>query len=508
MAEVDTARRASGHATPDGEHPATSVPATLRRAWWLPLVFVGVSLLALAVVPIVTSARVRQIRHALTQVSDPARVLVHDVQRTLAVQMLALGELSRPASSGTGSADVARARLRYRTALAEERRDEVSLAPLAREAGPAVLESFVEFRTISNQWHRAAAPLASTSASALSTVAPRPVTDVARADAMAEVAVAAAGRLESRLASVRDAQRMQISDVERWDRTLPALLASVAVVSIFVVVWAGRQILALADHAERARQVLVAANATREGLMRGVTHDLKNPLGAALGYAQLLEDGALGAVSDAQREVVVRMRRLVQLSVDTVGELLELSRSEGGQLRLSPVRTDAAALVRDAAGDYQAAAQAAALTLDVTGIDAPVPLTTDPRRVRQVLGNMLSNALKYTPGGGVVRVTLATGPGQVTVSVTDTGPGIPAEFQDRVFDEFFRVPSTRGTAAGTGVGLTISRRIARLLGGDLTLASPPEGGARFTLSLPIDRPAAAAQRAGASATRTNVSAAA
>ncbi|MDP1890032.1 MAG: HAMP domain-containing sensor histidine kinase [Gemmatimonadaceae bacterium] len=470
--------------------------------------FVGVSLLALAVVPIVTSARVRQIRRALTQVSDPARVLVHDVQRTLAVHTLALGELSRPASSRTGPEDVGRAGLRYRTALAEERRDEVSLAPLARDAGPAVLETFVEFRTISNQRHRAAAPLVSANASAIPTVAPRPVTDVAPTDAMAEAAVAAAGRLESRLASVRDAQRIQISDVERWDRTLPALLASVTVVSIFVVVWARRQILALADHAERARQVLVAASATSEGLMRGVTHDLMYPLGTALGNAQILEDGALGAVSDSQREVVVRMRRLVQLSVDTVGELLELSRSEGGQLRLSPVRTDAAALVRDSAGDYRAAAPAAALTLDVTRIEAPVPVTTDARRVRQVLGNMLSNALKYTPGGGVVQVSLATGPGQVTVSVTDAGPGIPAAFQDRVFDEFFRVPSTRDTAAGTGVGLTISRRIARLLGGDLTLASPPEGGARFTPSLPIDRPAVAARRSGASTMRANVSAAA
>jgi signal transduction histidine kinase len=138
--------------------------------------------------------------------------------------------------------------------------------------------------------------------------------------------------------------------------------------------------------------------------------------------------------------------------------------------------------------DYRAMANSAGLTLEVDA-SAPVGLVeTDPVRVRQVLGNLLSNAVKYTPRGGCVQVkasvvTDATVGRAVALSIVDDGPGIPPAMHERVFEEFFRVPTTSG-ADGAGVGLAIARRVSRMLGGDLRLSETPGGGATFTLLLP------------------------
>lgn len=119
-------------------------------------------------------------------------------------------------------------------------------------------------------------------------------------------------------------------------------------------------------------------------------------------------------------------------------------------------------------------------------------MQSDPRRIRQVLDNLLSNAIKYTPERGAVTVSVGrnavTGDARVTVS--DTGPGIPDDMRAMIFDEFFRlrgheIDSRAGAPSGTGVGLAISRRIARLLGGDLTVSAGVDGGAAFTLTLPL-----------------------
>jgi signal transduction histidine kinase len=246
----------------------------------------------------------------------------------------------------------------------------------------------------------------------------------------------------------------------------------------------------------------------KAGLMRGVTHDLKNPLGAAASYVDLLAEDVAGPLTDEQRRIVGRVSRLVSISLETVSDLLELSRVEAGHLAVEAVPTDVAHLAREAAGDFEASARSARLALDVRAVDALPIVETDPARVRQVLGNLLSNAIKYTPREGrvVVRATCeqrnvrldcsgrgTASPGGavppegawVALAVEDTGPGIPPAYRERIFDEFFRPPSTPTDASGTGVGLAISRRIARLLGGDVTVADASGGGSVFTLWLPV-----------------------
>jgi PAS domain S-box-containing protein len=247
----------------------------------------------------------------------------------------------------------------------------------------------------------------------------------------------------------------------------------------------------LLEESELRREELERVTESRARLMRGFSHDLKNPLGAADGYAQVLADGVLGELSERQRQSVERIRRSIHTSLDLIRELLELARAEAGQIALEFTRTDVAASAREAVQDFQARATEAGLALV---INAPAALSTetDARRVRQILDNLISNAVKYgEQGSATVTVeTKARGPATrrgewIALSVTDTGPGIPEEKHEQVFQEFTRLDPS--APHGAGVGLAISRRIARLLGGDITLKSAPGRGSTFTLWLPKER---------------------
>jgi signal transduction histidine kinase len=247
----------------------------------------------------------------------------------------------------------------------------------------------------------------------------------------------------------------------------------------------------LFEESERRREELERVTESRARLMRGFSHDVKNPLGAADGHAQILAEGVLGELSQQQLESVERIRRSIHNSLDLIEDLLELARAESGQITLEFTRTDVAAVAREAAQDFRAGATEAGLEL-VVNVPEEQFIETDSRRARQVLGNLISNAVKYGAEGQVTLTveTKAAGPKEgggewVALSVTDTGPGIPEEKQEQVFQEFTRLDPA--APHGAGVGLAISRRIARLLGGDITLSSEPGRGSTFTLWLPAVR---------------------
>jgi len=172
--------------------------------------------------------------------------------------------------------------------------------------------------------------------------------------------------------------------------------------------------------------------------------------------------------------------------VQTVTDLLELARADSGGLQVEFAESDLGALAREAVDDHRGSAREHGLSIDVAA--ATSPIVTDPLRVRQILANLLSNAIKYTPSGGQVSVSLvpeaAVGrSGRVGVEVRDTGPGIPSELQPHLFEEFFRVRAAGSAVRGNGLGLAISRRLARLIGGDLTFREGESHGAVFTLWL-------------------------
>lgn len=244
--------------------------------------------------------------------------------------------------------------------------------------------------------------------------------------------------------------------------------------------------------ADRRREELERVSESRTRLMRGFSHDVKNPLGAADGYAALLEEGIGGELSESQQRSVHGIRRSIQSSLHLIDELLELARAEAGQIELNVERVDAAALAREVAEDFRGQVNAAGLVLEIRAPSA-LPVESDRNRVRQILSNLVSNAVKYTRDGRVIvdasfrSDDAAPRPGEwVVICVIDTGPGIPEEKRAAIFQEFTRLDAT--AAHGAGVGLTISRRIARLLGGDVTVESEVGRGSTFTLWLPASTP--------------------
>jgi PAS domain S-box-containing protein len=243
----------------------------------------------------------------------------------------------------------------------------------------------------------------------------------------------------------------------------------------------------LLEESEQRREELERVTESRARLMRGFSHDLKNPLGAAAGHAQILAEGVLGELSPQQLDSVERIHRSIQTSLGLIQDLLELARAESGQIALAFTRTNVAAVAREAAQDFQAQATEAGMALHVNAPDT-LYVETDARRVSQILHNFISNCVKHgLPGPVTVTVETkardpAARPGEwVALRVTDTGPGIPQEKHEQLFQEFTRLDPN--APPGTGLGLAISRRIARLLGGDITLRSEPGRGSTFTLWL-------------------------
>jgi signal transduction histidine kinase len=249
----------------------------------------------------------------------------------------------------------------------------------------------------------------------------------------------------------------------------------------------------LLDEAREGRLALERLMRSRQRLMRGFSHDVKNPLGAADGYADLLSAGIYGALTPKQSECVQRIRASIHRALDLIDDLHELARAETGNIALRRQVIDPGEMARTAADEYRGAAEAGGLPLTV---DLPPDLPaieTDGGRVRQIIGNLLSNAIKYTRTGSIVlRVRdypfeeIGPTTGWVHFDVIDTGIGIPPDKRETIFEEFSRLGGN--DRAGAGLGLAISKRLAEALGGEILVESDLGHGSMFTLRLPVRPP--------------------
>ena len=259
-----------------------------------------------------------------------------------------------------------------------------------------------------------------------------------------------------------------------------------------------RKIHLLAD-AERRRRETESLLESRSRLMRGFSHDVKNPLGAAEGQLALLADSVFGKLPAEQRVSIARARASIRTALRLIDSLVELARVETGGLAIERVPMDVRSVAQEVAEEYRAAAKEKGLELEFRLPETLPIIHSDVDRVRQILANLVVNAVKYTERGRItVSVELceadprAPGPGRwVAIAVSDTGPGIPEDQQEAIFGEFIRLDTGRDRRRGAGLGLAISRRLARLLGGDITLESKLGKGSTFTLWLQQDRPVAA-----------------
>ena len=251
------------------------------------------------------------------------------------------------------------------------------------------------------------------------------------------------------------------------------------------------------DHAQRAAEESMRQQHDLEHVMevqarlvRGFSHDLKNPLGAARGYADLLATGVKGDLAPDQRESVERIRANIEASLDLIEDLVSYASRKMEKLDIRPSPTDIQQVVREMADEYRAQVEAAGLDLQLDLPDDIPLICSDRIRIRQILGNLLSNAVKYTEQGPVgmraeVHQNGATPEGgeAIAIRVADTGTGIPAEKQSLLFQEFARLDPT--ATAGVGLGLSISRTIAHALAGEITVESTEGQGSTFTLWLPL-----------------------
>jgi signal transduction histidine kinase len=221
------------------------------------------------------------------------------------------------------------------------------------------------------------------------------------------------------------------------------------------------------------------------------SHELRAPLTGIKWNADLLLEGDEGRLTPGQRAYVTHIREINDRLTELVNELLNVSRLEVGTVKLRPERLDLSALidavVKELSGPIEAKRQK--LLLDRTHLPE---IAADPRIVRQVLVNLISNASKYTPEGGTVTVTVGAEGDRVRVAVRDTGIGIPKAQQSQMFKKFFRAENAaRGEIEGTGLGLYITKKAVEMSGGTIGFESLENQGSTFWFTLPIGGPPAA-----------------
>jgi signal transduction histidine kinase len=243
------------------------------------------------------------------------------------------------------------------------------------------------------------------------------------------------------------------------------------------------------EQAEAAERHAQEASQAKSQFLAVMSHELRTPLNAIMGYTDLLQSGAAGVeLGETGRSFLDRIRVSVLHLRGLIDEVLSLSRIEAGKEEVSPERVNLGTVLREVAAMVQADALRKGLRVRVE-VESDVIATTDVGKLRQILINLASNAVKFTDEGSV-RLALRARRGVADIEVIDTGVGIADEHLEHIFEPFTQVDQSRTRrAGGTGLGLPVSRKLARLLGGDIRVASDPGSGSCFTFTLPLELPA-------------------
>ena len=244
---------------------------------------------------------------------------------------------------------------------------------------------------------------------------------------------------------------------------------------------------------------LEQADRLRSQFLSHVSHELKTPLTSIKGFLQNLLDGVTGPLNEKQQRYLSRMLDNAERLIRMIEDLLDRTRIQSGRLDLVPSEIDMGHCVGEAVEQLRLLAQAKRQTLDVVVPPVPLMVWADRDRLIQIVTNLLQNAVKFTPEGGSILVTVRQENQMLAgVSVRDTGPGISPEFLDQIFDPFFRVKQARSGTKGLGLGLSIVRTLVELQGGTIVAKSEPGQGAELSFTIPL-LPALAAPLAGTSA---------
>ncbi len=243
----------------------------------------------------------------------------------------------------------------------------------------------------------------------------------------------------------------------------------------------------LADDLRRANQELARASAAKSEFLAAMSHELRTPLNAVIGFSELLLDPAEAGDAELTTEFAGHIRDAGMHLLDLINDVLDLSKVEAGRLELRPEELDLAQLSAETLQSMEPVAARKRVRLQVEA-PASLPARVDPGRFRQIAYNLLSNAIKFTPEGGSVRLRIGVEAESISWAVSDTGPGIAPEDQERIFEAFVQGKLAAEQTEGTGLGLALTRRLVELHGGRLELRSEPGRGSEFTVRLPLTPP--------------------
>ena len=229
-----------------------------------------------------------------------------------------------------------------------------------------------------------------------------------------------------------------------------------------------------------------SADRAKSDFLAKMSHELRTPIGAISGYADLMIEGILGPISDLQREHLTRVKGVGNHLLRVVDEILSFARLEARGESLTLQSVDARTVVANAASAVEPLAHKKGLVFRLETPNHPVTIRTDVTKLQQVMINLLGNAVKFTERGSIT-TTLSDVPNEncIRMTVRDTGNGIAAEDHERIFEPFVQARASLSRSHdGTGLGLAVSRQLARILGGDITLDSAPGSGSTFVVSVP------------------------
>ena len=235
---------------------------------------------------------------------------------------------------------------------------------------------------------------------------------------------------------------------------------------------------------ERQYVALLEARRVKDEFLANISHELRTPLTAVMGYLALMDEGLAGPVTDEQRRTLSQVKTSSQHLLDLIGDLLELTTLKRGGLEIKAAAFD----IRDPLHDALATTRGRSdsVGLRVREPDQRILMVSDRRKISKLLVALLSNAYKFT-SSGEIRISVSLAGDHVVYTVEDTGIGIPEEMHRQVFDEFRQVDgSTTRRYGGSGLGLSLARRLAQVLGGDIFVDSIPGEGSTFRVELPLE----------------------
>ena len=450
----------------------------------VPLALVVVSLLGSLAIPARQTWLISQLLHQSTHELAPSRMLVERLQTNVAQELSALQSYAISGNLAPLSS--------YRVMASDDEQSLVTLEQLASHFGPTVASQVHSLRARVGALHQ----LTEASIQSNGNHRPTPL-ELSAANALADSSLRTITALSSELATAAAARDRRLSSLEQVSIVSNAVLVVatlLAVAGVGILTVRERRLASenvrLLEETRDRQLALSRAIQSRSRLMRGFSHDVKNPIGAADGFAELLSVGVYGELSAAQQVSVDRMRLNMRRAISLIDELHDLSHVETGNVAVVNAPVDLAVLARSLGEEYNAAARAHGLSLSVELPEEGPIVETNEARVRQIAANLLSNAIKYTKRGTVtLRIrhqpasAIDATQSWAALEVEDSGIGIPADKQEYIFEEFSRLGVS--DSAGAGLGLAISRLLAQRLGGRISVSSDPGRGSTFTLWLPM-----------------------